>query len=623
MNKDVIYIEPEDDITDIITKIENSKQKIIALVPPKKASVFRSIVNIKLITKAGVNAEKTIVLVTTDPSIIKLAAAVKLPVTKSLKSAPVVPGEAAATAAAAKATKAAEKDAAYDAALEEASNFEEMEPEEPEAETGVEADAETEGSAYDSSEKTGESDTDSAEPELAKAPEGEGYLDTITNAEGEDAAGGTTPALVADEAEKDASKKSKKDKKKKDPANLSKNPVLAWIQTHKVIVIGGSVGLVAIIIALVWAFAIAPAVTVTVGIRTTTTNFSENITFTDTLSNENTAEGVFYREEKKIESKSEVEFDATGKKNVGERASGSVVVFAYFKDEGSVPVNAGSGFYYNSMAYTATEGITLSWDGEDSDVCDNKNNASSLIRSGCQVSGRVKVEAVESGSAYNIPAESTGWTTVASVDGVYSDKAMTGGTDKTVTIVLQSDVDAAREKLATSDESANKQKLLATVKEGDFVIESSFKQTVSDAVSTPAVGEEVAEGVKPKLSVTTTDVIYVIDSAKAEQFIRETAKLADNYAIYEMKDPFIENYTEVDGVYVAKLKTSYVSGPRITEAEVAEIVKGKGIGTARQDLEKSYDGISKISIEGNYPWVMSVPGDTNKITVNINVDEKE
>ena len=37
MNKDVIYIEPEDDITDVILKIENSKEKIVALVPPKKA----------------------------------------------------------------------------------------------------------------------------------------------------------------------------------------------------------------------------------------------------------------------------------------------------------------------------------------------------------------------------------------------------------------------------------------------------------------------------------------------------------------------------------------------------------------------------------------------------------
>ena len=55
MNKDVIYIEPEDDITDIISKIENSKEKIVALVPPKKTGILRSIVNIKLITKSGNN----------------------------------------------------------------------------------------------------------------------------------------------------------------------------------------------------------------------------------------------------------------------------------------------------------------------------------------------------------------------------------------------------------------------------------------------------------------------------------------------------------------------------------------------------------------------------------------
>ena len=51
MNKDVIYIEPEDDITDIISRIKSSKQKVVALVPPKKLGIMRSAVNIKLIAK--------------------------------------------------------------------------------------------------------------------------------------------------------------------------------------------------------------------------------------------------------------------------------------------------------------------------------------------------------------------------------------------------------------------------------------------------------------------------------------------------------------------------------------------------------------------------------------------
>ena len=91
MNKDVIYVEPEDDITDIILKIENSKEKIVALVPPKKAGVFRSVVNIKLIAKSGATSNKKVVLVTVDPSIMRLAGAARIPVTKNLQTAPVIP----------------------------------------------------------------------------------------------------------------------------------------------------------------------------------------------------------------------------------------------------------------------------------------------------------------------------------------------------------------------------------------------------------------------------------------------------------------------------------------------------------------------------------------------------
>ena len=91
MNKDVIYIEPEDDITDIISKLESAKEKIIALVPPKKAGVLRSIVNIKLIYKTAAASGKTVVLVTNDQSIIKLAATVHMPITKDLQTAPHMP----------------------------------------------------------------------------------------------------------------------------------------------------------------------------------------------------------------------------------------------------------------------------------------------------------------------------------------------------------------------------------------------------------------------------------------------------------------------------------------------------------------------------------------------------
>ena len=91
MNKDVVYIEPEDDITDILAKLAKAQAKIVALVPPKKIGALRSVVNIKLIAKTAKQHEKVAVLVTTDPTVKKIAASVRIPVAKNLQSRPEVP----------------------------------------------------------------------------------------------------------------------------------------------------------------------------------------------------------------------------------------------------------------------------------------------------------------------------------------------------------------------------------------------------------------------------------------------------------------------------------------------------------------------------------------------------
>lgn len=91
MNKDVVYIEPEDDITDILAKLAKAQAKIVALVPPKKIGALRSVVNIKLIAKTAKQHEKVAVLVTTDPTVKKIAASVRIPVAKNLQSRPEIP----------------------------------------------------------------------------------------------------------------------------------------------------------------------------------------------------------------------------------------------------------------------------------------------------------------------------------------------------------------------------------------------------------------------------------------------------------------------------------------------------------------------------------------------------
>ena len=91
MNKEVIYLEPEDDITDVLTKLQRAEQKLVALVPPKKATILRSAVNMKLIARTAKDCEKVAVIVTGDPAVIKLAMAARIPVAKTLQSRPMVP----------------------------------------------------------------------------------------------------------------------------------------------------------------------------------------------------------------------------------------------------------------------------------------------------------------------------------------------------------------------------------------------------------------------------------------------------------------------------------------------------------------------------------------------------
>jgi hypothetical protein len=592
MNKDVIYIEPEEDITDIIGKIEGSKSKIVALVPPKKAGVFRSIVNIKLIAKTAANNEKTVVLVTTDSSIIKLAAATKMPVTKDLKSAPKVP--------------------------------------EPEDEV-------EDSEVVDVDDEANESDDEAEDKNSDDVKEGDEKEEDIDDADDSDGSDSESEEKnrdddkdeeIDDEIEddkKEAKNSQKKPEKKVGKLANSNNPVLKWIGTHKKADIAIGAGLVVFVLVMIWMFVIAPAVTITLKLETVTGNFSENVSFTDKLTDEKVTEGKFYIEEKKIENKAEIEFEATGKKNVGEKASGELTVTYFFpinSDGGTITIKSGTAFTTSGKNYLASKDSSIHWDGDVTSAakdCENYGK-SEWKKAGCKVSAKVAVQAAESGESYNLSANSTGWSTSVSGVSISGAGAMTGGTDKTVTVVQQSDIDAALKEISSTNEHTGKEELTTMIPDNQFPIDSSFKLTTADPVSTPEVGKEVEDGKKAKLTVTTTATVFVIDKTKLEEFIIEKAKLEKGYKIYEMKDPFVENFMQTENGYVGKLKTSYVAGSTVTENDVVNTVKGKGIGTAKRDLSDGFDGIKSIDISTSVPWVTSVPGNPEKITVVINTE---
>ena len=566
MNKDVIYVEPEDDITDIILKIENAKEKIVALVPPKKAGVFRSVVNIKLIAKAGVTSEKTVVLVTVDPSILKLAAATKLPVAKDLNSAPTVP----------------------------TLNAEETPDEEEEEELVEEEDGTVETEEAEEEEETSEPKKAEEEPEEEEEDEEE------------------------EEEEKKPKKKEKKTKKKK-------RSLFGWIKAHKILSACIGVGILALAGLLVWMLFIAPAVDVVVAIKTDQKNFSENVTFTDKVEEEDAKEGKFYLEQKKIEIPQEKEFEATGKKNLGEKAHGEVMVVATVGYRGGTKVvNGGDTFTINGLTYVANNNVTMSFDGDDTSVCSNvteKTTIQEFKTQGCRIYAKVGVTAAAGGAKYNISASEKGWNTVADV-AVYSDAPMSGGTDNEITVVQQSDIINAQNELTSMKEEEIKDKLYDTIDDNYYVIDSSFELNTSETTATPAADEEVKEGVKPTIKTTTTATVYVIDKVKLEEFIKNKADLEDNQKIYDIKDIYVENMAHIAVGATTKLKAQYYVGPKITESEVVDKIKGKGMGDAQREIRDIY-GVSDVTINPSYSWVVMIPNDSNKVNVRFEVKDQD
>lgn len=89
--RQIIYVDGQDDIASLIGAVEAASKKQVVLVLPKRPEVLSSIVNMKLLRVSASQFEKAVTLVTADRAVTAIAAKVRLPVAKSLKSKSAIP----------------------------------------------------------------------------------------------------------------------------------------------------------------------------------------------------------------------------------------------------------------------------------------------------------------------------------------------------------------------------------------------------------------------------------------------------------------------------------------------------------------------------------------------------
>ena len=538
MNKDVIYIDVEDDITNIVSKIKDSKARIVALVPPKRVGILQSAVNMRLLNRAAENAEKRIVLITSDQALSGLAAAARIPVAKTLQSRPEI----------------------------------------------------AEIPAIDVDD--GDDVIDGSE-----IPVGE-LADKATPKARNKADDAIDAAIAEDEKPTKPAKPAK-------PAGKGKPKVPDFnVFRKKLVLIGG--GIVLFVLFMVWAIWFAPHATVVITAKTTTSTVDKSVTLkqdgkVDTANN--TIKSLRQEQKKEIS----VDFTPTGKKKVGEKASGSMKLVRTSVSSLTITIPAGTSFSSGDYTFVSTEPATLS--------------GTSIGPGGViQSSATVQVQATQVGSEYNLSSRSYS-SNVSGFSAVGS--SMNGGSSREVTVVSAADVAKAKAKLDAQKDPSLQSAVKALFPSSSIVINESYQEARSNPTPSVAVDHEASGTVQLKTTVTAS--MQGIDRSDMKQFLEDTLKKEigskKNQKIYNdgSNEVKFAQYSERNNAVQVRLTANAKIGPEIDEHKVKEQVKGRNYGDVQSSLE-SIDGVQDVDTKFSPFWVRTVPNNDKHISIEFKLD---
>ncbi|MDR0956136.1 MAG: hypothetical protein LBM73_03355 [Candidatus Nomurabacteria bacterium] len=276
--RDIIYIDTDDDITVIVGKVKAAKNPAVALVPPKRVGVLQSSVNLKLVARAAHSAKKEISLITGDGALKALAALAGIPVAKTLAAEPVL-------------AELPEDELEGDDVIRgEDLPVGEIAKSQPPQRRQVSQRAESNSN----------SSRGKAQPEDKELSAAVAKLDDEINSDGD--------------TDKPSSKKAK----------AQKIPNFKKFRKWLLLIVPLAILVVAF---LVWAIGFAPRATIAITAKTSDKTVAATVTL-DPNGTTNTDTELLAATQKTSQKTATAKFDATGSKQVGDKATGTVVIYA-------------------------------------------------------------------------------------------------------------------------------------------------------------------------------------------------------------------------------------------------------------------------------------------------------
>jgi len=557
-SKDVIYIDIDDEITSVIDKVQSSDAKILALVLPKRAAVFQSIVNMKLLKRAADEAKKRLVLITTEAGLLPLAGAVGLHVAKTLQSKPEVP-----------------------AGPDIAGVDDELPAEELDEPTEV----------------TAENAGDRPIGELA----GAGAAAPLATDDAME-----TVELPDEEAADDAASSTSSSAPLPLAAKKDKKLAIPNFERFRLWLALAGLLLIAFIVFLYFAVAVLPKATITIKTDSSNINTSATLILDTTATTFDPAANVVPAKQVKEDKTSTQQVATTGQVNKGDKAKGTIDMTAQacapnLGTPDSVP--AGTGVSSNGLTFITQETASFSFDHFSSGSCAQYK------------ANDIDITAQSGGVKYNLDNATF---SVAGRSDINATGSTSDGTDNIVKVVAQADIDSAKQKLTTQDSGvkADLQKQLQQA--GYYAVVPSYAAGTPTVTSDVQVGD-TADNVTVTGTVTYTmygahksDLQKVVDTQITDQIDpTKQSILSDG-----LENPDIKVTATGDTTVTISLQTVGVIGPELNTNEIKKTAAGKKSGQIKDALT-SEPGVTDVTVKMSPFWVTTAPKKTSKITVTI------
>ena len=554
--RDTVYVDTDDDITSIISRVKESDSSIVALVPPKRIGSLQSVVNLKLLQRAAKNSRKKIALVTTDNALTALAAGLRIPVAKNLSAQP------------------------------ELIEAPDLDLDDNDVINGDEI-AVGEIAKLPSNDKKPSSKEDKNVSAAVAAIETDDKIKNDLDADG-------TP-------DDEPKKPSKKERAKKIPN---------FDSFRKRVLIFGGIG-VLLVAFFVWATWFAPRGTISITAKTSNKDVSATVSLL-TAKSTDVENNVIQPTVKQIKKTQTVNVTATGSKDIGKKATGTVVLSNSTPAAKTLTAEARlttSG----GLVFTVNNSVTV-------DAASLSFGCPGYI---CPGTGTASVTALESGTNYNAAS--------GSLNGAPSqltakfDSATSGGTSEIAKVVQQSDVDGAVNALKQqADDNSVREELKNQLGNDVTIIGDSFSSSNGTVSSKPAVGEAISGGgssATVTMEITYTMVAVSTNDLKSLIDTKIKSDLADKQKVYDngISSVKFSNFSTGTQGYTVVVKTIAKVGPEIDENAVKRESVNKRSGEIMSEIQKTV-GVQNVNVKFWPFWVSSVSSE-DKLKVEFTVDQ--